>query len=85
MKLRLITVLLGLALLLAPAAASAGEKTRKVGWGPRTSKAAAKLVDRSPWEPRPENRRANHRIPGKKLLRAWRKRCLLYTSDAADE
>lgn len=57
-----------------PAAALAGnEKTRRVGWGPRTSKAAAKLVTRSRWEPRPENSRANHRVPSKKMLAAWRK------------
>jgi hypothetical protein len=74
-KIRLTTLLLGLIILIAPTMASAGmEKTRKVGWGPRTSKAAARLVDRSRWEPRPENRRANHRRPGKKMLRAWRKR-----------
>lgn len=75
MRFRLITLLLGLALLALPNAASAdGQKTKPVGWGPRTSKAAAKMVDLSRWEPRPENRKANHRVPGKKLLRAWRKR-----------
>lgn len=59
---------------LLPAAASAGmEKTRKVGWGPRTSKAAAKLVTRNRFEPRPENRKANRRVPSKKLLRQWRR------------
>lgn len=58
-----------------PSVAGAGfEKNRKIGWGPRTSKAAAKLVKRSGWEARPENRASNHRIPGRKLLRAWRKR-----------
>ena len=63
------------AALLVPSFASAGfEKTRKVGWGPRTSKAAAKLVDRSKFEPRPQNRKSNHRVPGKNLLRSWRKR-----------
>jgi hypothetical protein len=60
---------------LAPATAQAGlEKNRPVGWGPRTSKAAAKLVTRNGFEPRPENRAANRRIPGPKLLKAWRKR-----------
>ena len=72
---RVLILLLGLTLLAAPSFASAGmEKNRKVGWGPRTSKAAAKLVVRSGWEPRPENRKANYRVPGKKLLRDWRKR-----------
>lgn len=75
MKLKVLACLLGLGLLAGPAIASAGtEPTRKVGWGPRTSKAAAKLVDRSSWEPRPENRKSNHRVPGRKLLRAWRQR-----------
>jgi len=74
-RFRLIPLILGLALLVAPATASADNQTTKpVGWGPRTSKAAAKLVDRSGFEPRPENRKSNHRIPGKKLLEAWRKR-----------
>jgi hypothetical protein len=60
---------------LAPATAEAGlEKNRPVGWGPRTSKAAAKLVTRNGFEPRPENRAANRRVPGHKLLKAWRKR-----------
>lgn len=69
------SLLVLLALILLPSPASAGlEKTHKVGWGPRGSKAAAKLVDRSTFEPRPENRKSNHRIPGEKLLRAWRKR-----------
>lgn len=75
MKSQLIICVLGLTILAAPAAASAGmEKTRKVGWGPRTNQKAAKLVDRSRWEPRPKNRKANHRVPGKKLLKSWRKR-----------
>ncbi|MDQ2700125.1 MAG: hypothetical protein M3Y23_02225 [Actinomycetota bacterium] len=72
---RLTIILLGVCLLAMPSFASAGmEKTRKPGWGPRSSKAAAKLVDRSRWEPRPQNRKANHRVPGRKLLRAWRNR-----------
>jgi hypothetical protein len=58
-----------------PATAQAGlEKNRPIGWGPRTSKAAAKLVTRNGFEPRPENRASNYRIPGPKLLRPWRKR-----------
>jgi len=57
----------------APAQA-ASEKNRKVGWGPRTSKQAAKLVNRHGWEPRPENRASNRRWPAKKDVKAWRKR-----------
>jgi hypothetical protein len=53
-----------------PAAASAIE-TKPVGWGPLSSKQAAKKVKRSDWEPRPANRAANHRVPKRKLLRAW--------------
>ena len=73
-KLRL-AILMGLALFLfsAPVAEARIQKTMPVGWGPRTSKAAAKLVDRSKFEPRPQNRADNHRRPGKKLLRSWRK------------
>jgi len=54
-------------------ASAANEKTRKVGWTPRSSKAAAKLVTRNSWEPRPENSRANHRVPSRKLLLNWRR------------
>ena len=50
------------------------QKTKPVGWGPRTSKAAAKLVNRNGYEPRRMNAKDNHRVPGRKLLRAWRKR-----------
>ena len=73
---RLICLAIALAgLLAAPGAAQAKyQKTKPVGWGPRTSKAAAKLVNRNHYEPRPMNYRDNHRVPGKKLLRAWRKR-----------
>lgn len=75
MKVPVSACLLLLALLLLPPVASASiEKTRQVGWGPRTSKAAAKLVVRSKWEPRPRNRNSNHRVPGRKLLRKWRAR-----------
>jgi hypothetical protein len=67
---------LGLALLLAgPMAAEAKyQKTKAVGWGPRTSKSAAKLVNRNGFEPRPMNYKDNHRVPGRKMLRSWRKR-----------
>ncbi|MCO5315217.1 MAG: hypothetical protein M9938_03515 [Solirubrobacterales bacterium] len=63
-----------LAALLMPVVASArSSKTRPVGWGPRSSKAAAKLVTRNRWEPRPANRKANHRVPSTKLLLRWRR------------
>ena len=59
---------------LTPSPAAAGnEKFRKVGWGPRSSKAAAKLVTRNGWEPRPANRKANRRVPSKRMLRRWRR------------
>ena len=62
-------------LLVLPAGAEAGqEKNRKIGWGPRSSKQAAKLVKRSGWEPRPENRASNRRVPAWKKVKAWRKR-----------
>ncbi|HNC14627.1 MAG TPA: hypothetical protein PLV77_01875, partial [Solirubrobacterales bacterium] len=70
-----LTALLVTGILLFPVAAGAKyQKTQPVGWGPRTSKAAAKLVKRNGYEPRPINYRDNHRVPGEKLLRAWRKR-----------
>lgn len=50
------------------------QKTMPVGWGPRSSKAAAKLVTRNRYEPRRINARDNRRVPGVRLLRAWRKR-----------
>jgi hypothetical protein len=58
-----------------PASSSyAAATTQPVGFGPLSSKQAAALVHKSRWEPRPENRADNHRVPGKKLLRAWRAR-----------
>lgn len=68
-------VLAAALLLVFPAIAQAKiELTKPVGWGPRSSEAAAKLVDRNGFEPRPGNRAANFRRPGPKLLKAWRKR-----------
>jgi hypothetical protein len=55
-----------------PSVAGAGRLAQPVGWGPRTSEAAAKLVHRSRWEPRPGNRVANHTVPGRPQLRRWR-------------
>jgi hypothetical protein len=58
-----------------PSAADARyQQTKGVGWGPRTSAKAARLVTRSGWEPRPENRASNYRVPGRRLLIPWRKR-----------
>ncbi len=73
----ILSVLLALTALMAaaPSPAQAGfEKNRKIGWGPRSSKQAAKLVNRHGWEPRPENRASNYRWPGGKAVRAWRRR-----------
>jgi hypothetical protein len=65
-------------LALAPAFAAAADPaaaaTKPVGWGPLSSKRAAKLIKRSGYEPRPENRAANHRVPKRKLLRRWQRR-----------
>jgi autotransporter family porin len=62
------------AALAAAPAAEAAIKTKPVGWGPLSSKKAAKKVKRSNWEPRPRNRAANRRVPKRKLLAAWRAR-----------
>jgi len=62
-----------LAIAVAPAADAAKRPLKPVGWGPLTSKRAAKLIKRSGYEPRPENRAANHRVPKRRLLRAWRR------------
>jgi hypothetical protein len=45
---------------------------RPVGWTPLTSAAAAKLVHRSSWEPRPQNYTANHTKPTAAQLAEWR-------------
>ncbi|HMT05286.1 MAG TPA: hypothetical protein PKD76_07070 [Solirubrobacterales bacterium] len=56
-----------------PSASARYQTTQPVGWGPRSTRAAAKLVHRNGFEPRPGNFRANHRVPPKRMLRAWRK------------
>ena len=64
----------------APAAASSphprgiAAHTKPVGWGPLSSRRAAHAVHRSRWEPRPDNRRPNHTVPGRHELRRWRAR-----------
>jgi hypothetical protein len=60
--------------LVAPAGALAYSETKPVGFDPLSSRKAAKKVDRTGNELRPENRASNHRVPKKKLLRAWRER-----------
>jgi hypothetical protein len=44
----------------------------KVGWGPLTSKKAAKRVTRTKWEPRRQNTKANHTVPTRKQLAYFR-------------
>ena len=68
----IIAGIITLAVAFSPTALAKYQKTEPVGWGPRSSKAAARLVTRSGFEPRPANYRDNHRVPGKKMLQAWR-------------
>jgi hypothetical protein len=49
--------------LVAPGEACANLVTRSTGSGPLTDGQAAARVVRSRWEPRPENKVANHRVP----------------------
>lgn len=60
--------------LLVAAPGAAAIATKPVGWGPLSSKKAAKKVTRTKWEPRPENSDENRRIPKRKLLTAWHAR-----------
>ncbi len=60
--------------LLVAAPGAAAIATKPVGWGPLSSKKAAKKVTRTKWEPRPENSDENRRIPKRKLLKAWHAR-----------
>jgi hypothetical protein len=71
---RVVPVALAIALALPGARAYAAATTQPLGWHPLSSRAAAALVQRSPFEPRPANRRTNHTVPSKRLLLAWRKR-----------
>ena len=59
---------------LALAAPAAAVSTKPVGWGPLSSTEAAQKVTRTKWEPRPGNSDENHRIPKRKLLKAWHAR-----------
>jgi autotransporter family porin len=74
MRLRTVLVLVCGGAVLLGAAPAAAITTKPVGWGPLSSKKAAKKVKRSKWEPRPENAAENRRVPKKALLRAWRAR-----------
>src|SRR5439155_15482316 len=60
-------------LLVAATAAQAGG-TAPVGAAPKSDRAAAKLVHRSRWEPRPDNRIANRTIPTRAELRTFRRK-----------
>jgi hypothetical protein len=68
------TALAALACLLAGAATAQAAGTRPVGSRPRSDEAAAKLVHRSRWEPRPGNRIANRTVPSRRQLRSFRRR-----------
>ena len=59
----------GLALMLAPGARAG--LVQAGGHWPRSDRAAAKLVHRSSWEPRPDNHSANHAIPTRAQLHAF--------------
>jgi hypothetical protein len=56
----------------ASAQAGIARQVKPVGWGPISDKAAAERVHRSSFEPRPDNYQANHTVPGKRQLAAWR-------------
>ena len=70
-------VLIGVCLMfmlgLPAAAMAAPARTRPVGSEPLSDRAAAALVDRSRWEPRPANRNENRRMPTRGELRYFRR------------
>jgi hypothetical protein len=68
-------LLLGAAAGAGPAPASASAKLKpKVGWGPLSSKRAKRKVVRTTWEPRPQNRVANHTVPTRRQIKRFRRR-----------
>ncbi|MEA2249769.1 MAG: hypothetical protein QOG70_11 [Solirubrobacteraceae bacterium] len=71
--LALAVALLATLALLAPAAGAdpTGLVLVPVGQPPLSDRAAAAAVARSPWEPRPRNARATHRVPSAAALRAF--------------
>jgi autotransporter family porin len=62
------------AILLPASAAAAKATTQPVGFVPLSDQAAAALVQRTGFEPRPQNVKADHTIPGRRMVRQWRKR-----------
>ena len=70
---RLVGAVLVLAAALPGLAAAAPAGTRAVGSPPLSDRAAAARVDRSPFEPRPDNAAENRRIPTRRELRYFRR------------
>ena len=68
-----IALFLLLALVSPAAALGAPARTRPVGSPPLADRVAAARVERSPWEPRPENAAENRRIPSRRELRYFRR------------
>jgi hypothetical protein len=68
-----VALLLCLCAAAAATARDAAAGTRAVGSPPMSDHAAARLVKRSAWEPRPDNRRANHTMLSRAQLRAFRR------------
>jgi hypothetical protein len=60
-------------LVLALTAPVAQAGTRRVGARPLSDRAAARLVHRSAWEPRPDNADENRRVPTRAQLRYFRR------------
>lgn len=60
-------------LVLALTAPAAQAGTRRVGAKPLSDRAAARLVHRSAWEPRPDNADENRRVPTRAQLRYFRR------------
>jgi hypothetical protein len=60
-------------LVLALTAPVARADTRRVGARPLSDRAAARLVHRSAWEPRPDNADENRRVPTRAQLRYFRR------------
>ena len=65
-------VLVVLASAVPAASAAAKATTQPPGFQPLSSTAAAGLVVRNGFEPRPGNTKANHAVPTKRALKAWR-------------
>lgn len=58
---------------LQPARADAKARLKaKVGWGPLTTREAARKVTRTDWEPRRQNAKANDTVPTREQLRYFR-------------